>query len=352
MTDGRLSREAVVQNDISMHLDAILAPTSLAQVSALARAAESIGFVAVWTTEIQHHPFLPLVLIAEHTTRLQFGTGVAIAFARSPMTLAYTAWDLASQSGGRFRLGLGTQVKAHVERRFGMAWPESPVGKLREMILALRAIWNCWQTGPQGRLNFRGEYFKLTLMTPFFNPGPIEHPHIPIFIAGVNTGLARLGGELCHGFHVHPYHTPAYLREVLRPAIAAGAAKAGRSLSDIQLAGSVFVIASDREREAVRQQISFYASTPSYRPVMEHHGWGAVAEALSALATRGQWSEMPALVTDEMLDTFAVTAPLSELAAPLKERYSGLLDRISLYRPFVPGEDDAGWKKLGQEMQL
>jgi len=332
-----------------MYFDAAFAFNSLSQVPALARAAEAAGFSAVWTTETQHNPFLPLPLVAEHTTRLRFGTAVAVGFARSPTTLAHVAWDLAAQSGGRFMLGLGTQVKAHVERRFGMPWPESPVAKLRELILAIRAIWNCWQTGE--RLNFRGEYFKLTLMSPFFNPGQIDHPRIPLFIAGVNTGLARLCGEVCDGFHVHPYHTPAYLREVLRPAIAAGAAKAGRSFFEIEVAGSVFVITSDHEREFVRQQISFYASTPSYRPVLEHHGWGAAGEALSGLAARGQWDAMPALITDEMLNTFAVTAPLAELAAPLKERYAGLLDRITLYSPFIPGQDDAGWRTVAEKMQ-
>jgi len=327
-----------------MRLDAALTPASLDQVPALARAAEAAGLDAVWTAEIQHNPFLPLPLVAEHTTRLQFGTGVAIAFARSPLTLAQASWDLAQQSGGRFMLGLGTQVRAHVERRFGMPWPESPTGKLRELIGAIRAVWRAWQTGE--RLNYRGEYFKLTLMTPFFNPGPIAHPAIPIFIAGVNTGLARLAGEAADGFHVHPYHTPAYLRDVLRPAIAAGAEKAGRSPADIQVAGSVFAITSPSEREPVRQQVSFYASTPSYRPVMAHHGWESTAEALSALAARGDWSGMAALVTDEMLDTFAVSAPLDELAAPLRERYEGLLDRVALYRPFGIEDDQGAWRKL------
>jgi probable F420-dependent oxidoreductase len=329
-----------------MLFDAALTHTSLSQIPALARAAEAFGFSAVWTTETQHDPFLPLALAAEHSVRLQFGTAVAIGFARSPMTLAHTAWDLAAQSNGRFLLGLGTQVKAHIERRFGLTWPESPVGKLREMILALRAIWDCWQT--DGRLNFRGEYYKLTLMAPFFNPGPIPQPHIPIFIAGVNTGLARLCGEVCDGFHVHPFHTAAYLREVLRPAIAEGLAKAGRAPNAVQLSSAVFVITSPREKEAVRQQISFYASTPSYRPVLAQHGWTEVGEHLSALAARGQWADMPALISDEMLEVFALSAPLGELAAPLQERYAGLLDRLALYRPFVPGENDAGWQALAQ----
>jgi probable F420-dependent oxidoreductase len=332
-----------------MKFDAALPPTSLSHIPALARAAEAAGFSAAWTAETQHNPFLPLPLVAEHTARLRFGTAIAVGFARSPVTLAHVGWDLAEQSGGRFILGLGTQVKAHVERRFGMPWPESPAGKLRELVLAIRAVWNSWQTGE--RLNFRGEYFRLTLMTPFFSPAPIAHPRIPIFIAGVNTGLARLCGEVGDGFHVHPLHTPAYVRQVVRPAIASGAAKAGRALSEIEVAGSVFVVASKKEREFVRQQISFYASTPSYRPVLEHHGWGAVGEQLSALAARGQWDAMPALVTDEMLNTIAIAAPLAELAAPLKERYTGLLDRITLYSPFIPGQNDAGWKQLAEQVQ-
>ena len=321
-----------------MKMDAVLPTTSLRDIPALARAAEAAGYDAVWTTETQHDPFLPLALIAEHTTRLKFGTAVAIAFARSPMTLAHTAWDLAAQSGGRFLLGLGTQVKAHIERRFGMPWPESPVGRLREQIMAVRAIWHTWQTGE--RLNFRGEHYRLTLMSPFFNPGPIEHPNIPIYIAGVNTGLARLAGEVGDGFHVHPLHTAGYLREVLRPAIAAGAAKTGRAAEAVQLAGSVFVVGGAEEREHVRQQISFYASTPSYRPVLAHHGWEAAGAQLSTLAARGEWAAMPALVTDEMLAEVAVVAPGPNLPAAVKERYAGLLDRVTVYRAF--GVEGAG----------
>jgi probable F420-dependent oxidoreductase len=332
-----------------MKLDLAFMASPLADIPALARAAEAVGVDAVWTSETQRDPFLPLALVAEHTQRLHFGTAVAIAFARSPMTLAHTAWDLAQQSGGRFMLGLGTQVKPHIERRFGMAWPESPVNKLREMVLALRAIWSCWQTGE--KLNFRGEYFKLTLMTPFFSPGPIAHPHIPIYIAGVNAGLARLCGEVCDGFHVHPFHTASYLRAVLRPAIAEGAARAGRT-TPVSVSASLFVVTSPAEREYARQQLSFYASTPSYRPVLEQHGWAETGERLSALAARGGWAEMPALITDDMLGEFAVSAPsLAELAGPLRARYAGLIDRVTLYRPFTPGADEAGWRRLAADVQ-
>jgi len=326
-----------------MKIDAALTSVNLSEIPTVAQAAEAIGFDAVWTSETQHEAFLPLPLVAEHTQHIQFGTAIAVAFARSPTILAHTAWDLAAQSGGRFILGLGTQVKAHVERRFGMKW-ESPAPKLREMILALRAIWDCWQNGTP--LNFRGEFYKLTLMTPFFNPGPIQTPHVPIFIAGVNTGLCRLAGELADGFHAHPFHTAKYLRESVLPAIEAGAAKMGRERRDVQLAAPVFAVTDDAERERVRAQVSFYASTPSYRAVLEHHGWGEVGERLSRLASRGQWSEMPREISDEMLAEFAIVGAPSELPAKLHAKYAGLLDRVTLYAPFAPGENDERWREL------
>ena len=325
-----------------MYLDASLPPGPLAQVPGIARAAESLGFDALWSTETLHDPFLPGALVAEHTQRLQFGTAVAIAFARSPATLAYTAWDLAQISNGRFILGLGTQVKAHIERRFGMPWPESVVGKLREQIQAVRAFWHTWQTGEP--LNFRGEYYKLTLMSPFFNPGPISHPDIPIYIAGVNPGLARLAGELADGFVAHPFHTEAYLRQVLLPAIEQGLARSGRMRTAVSLYTTAFVVTAPEEELFVRSQIAFYASTPSYRPVMALHGWQAVAEELSSLASRGRWGEMPTLVSDDMLTAFAVVSSPAELPLRLHQRYHGLADRLSLYQPFIPGQKDAFWQ--------
>ena len=327
-----------------MHFDAGLPQVPLKDVPRIAEAAESIGFDALWTSETQHDPFLGCTLIAEHTARLRFGTAIAVSFARSPANLAYTAWDLAAQSGGRFILGLGTQVKAHIERRFGMEWPESVTGKLREQILAVRALWDTWQRGT--KLNFRGTYHKLTLMTPFFNPGPIEHPAIPIYIAGVNAGLARVAGELCNGFLVHPFHSPRYLKEVLLPAVSAGLEKAARKRSEISLAVSAFVATSAEEQRFARSQLAFYASTPSYRAVMALHGWGAVAEQLSALAGRGAWDAMPPLITDEMLREFCLVADEADLAGALTERYAGLADRISLYSAFIPGERDGFWKRL------
>lgn len=298
----------------------------------------------MWTSETRHDPFLPAALIAEHTARLGIGTAIAVSFARSPATLAHSAWDLAAQSEGRFMLGLGTQVRAHIERRFGMPWPDSVTGKLREQILAIRALWDAWQNG--ARLNFRGEYYKLTLMTPFFNPGPISHPDIPIFIAGVNAGLARLAGQVCDGFHVHPFHSPPYLQEVILPAIEAGLAQAARSRSQISVSVTAFVATSPEQRTLARSQLAFYASTPSYRPVMALHGWTSTAEKLSAHAARGEWDRMPAMVNDEMLDAFCLACPEAGLAEALKARYAGIADRLTIYDPFVPGERDESWRQL------
>ena len=340
-----------------MKLDAALPPIGLKDVPVIAKAAEEIGFDALWTQETQHDPFLPCALIAEHTTRLNFGTAVAVSFARSPANIAYTAWDLAAQSNGRFILGLGTQVKAHVERRFGQPWPESVTGKLREQILVMRAFWDCWQYGT--KLNFRGEYYKITLMSPFFNPGPLPPGagtlgRIPIYIAGVNTGLAKLAGELCEGFHAHPFHSVRYLKEVMLPAIEEGAAKERRKLAlsnaegrkDIAVSISAFIATTPEEMNFARAQISFYASTPSYRPVMDLHGWSSVAEKLSAYAAKGEWMEMPMLITDEMLNEFSVVTDEKNLASELKKRYDGIADRLTLYTPFVAGERDEWWKGL------
>lgn len=332
-----------------MKFDGNIPPTSLKQIPELVKGAEAVGFDGLWSAETQHSPFLPLALVAEHSDKLEFGTAVAIGFARSPATMAYTSWDLSEASGGRFILGLGTQVKAHVERRFGMKWPESPVGKLRELIHAIRALWHSWQSGE--RLNFRGEYYKLTLMSPFFTPGPIKHPDIPIFIAGVNVGLCKLAGEVADGFHAHPYHSERYLREVVIPSISEGAQRSDRTRSDLQLSVTAMVATNEGEKEFARSQISFYASTPTYRPVMELHGWGDLADQLRGLSKRGQWAEMTALISDEMVNTFAVVSSQDELAQALLERYGELVDRLTLYLPYFPGERDGFWQKTAVKIR-
>ena len=327
-----------------MHIDTSLPPTGLHTVPEYAQAAEAMGFDTIWTTETQHNPFLPGVMIAEHTRQVNFGTAVAIGFARSPATMAYTAWDLAQVSKGRFTLGLGTQVRGHITRRFGMEWPDSVVGKLREQLAAIRAFWGTWQTGT--RLNFHGAYYKLNLMTPFFDPGPIDHPEIPIYIAGVNTGLAGLAGETADGFHVHPLNSRRYLKELLIPAIDRGARRANRSIEDVQISVTTFIVTSPEEKNFVRMQIAFYASTPSYRRVFMLHGWDDIAEKLTGYAARGQWAEMGDLIDDPILETFAVVADPIDVPAVLLERYQGLANRLTLYTPYIPGERDSFWKNL------
>jgi probable F420-dependent oxidoreductase len=334
-----------------MKLDAGLGTEGkyLKEIDRTARAAEEMGFAGLWTSETKHDAFLPLAIAANETTEMDLGTSVAIAFSRSPMETAQTSWDLQDISDGRFVLGLGTQVKAHITRRFSMPW-DRPAARLREYILALRAIWESFQT--EGPLRFEGEFYRHTLMTPFFNPGPIEHPEIPVYIAGVNTRLARLAGETCDGFHVHPFHSPEYVRRTVKPAIAEGARESGRDAEQVVLATSAFVISGESEervaeqRESVRSQISFYASTPTYRTVLEAHGWEEVGEKLGTMAREKKWRQMPALVTDEMLAAFAVEATPDEIGGALEERYEGLIDRVALYVPFVPGERDEFWRAV------
>jgi probable F420-dependent oxidoreductase len=329
--------------DASMFVEA----ARMREAGTIARAAEAIGFDTLWTTETKHNSFLPLAIAAEHTEHIRLGTSVAIAFPRSPMVTAQIAWDLQALSRGRFVLGLGTQVKAHIERRYGMVW-EAPVAKLRDYILAMRAIWNCWQTG--SKFEYQGEFYKLSLMSPFFNPGPISDPSIPIYIAGVNEGLARLAGELCAGFHVHPFHTVHYLNELVKPQVAIGAARASRDPGDVKLVSSVFLITGPNEqaiagmRHFAREQIAFYASTPTYRVVLACHGWEEIGAELSRLAAAKRWSEMGALISDEMLATFAVEAPLEDIGTALYKRYNGVLDHVCAYMPYTPGPLDEAWR--------
>jgi probable F420-dependent oxidoreductase len=269
------------------------------------------------------------------------------------MILAHTAWDLQKVSGGRFVLGLGTQVKAHNERRFSLKW-EPPGPRLREVVLALRAIWECWQTGAP--LNFRGRSYRFDLMTPFFNPGPIEHPRIPIYIAAVNPYMAQMAGEICDGLHVHSFHSPKYLREVIRPAVEAGLAKSGRRIKDFTFRASTMVVVGDdpeeleRNKRAVKQQIAFYASTRTYQAVLAVHGLDHLVPQLHAKSLAGDWEGMAELISDETLDHFAVTATWDALGGMLRQRYEGICDRTQLYPAFQPSLDDPRLQALIKEM--
>ena len=334
-----------------MKLDTHTMGASLRDVRALTMAAEEIGFDGLWTAETSHDPFLPLAVAAEHTERAVLGTAIAVAFPRTPLVLAQVSWDLQAMSNGRFVLGLGTQVKGHNERRLGVRW-ERPGPKLREMVLAIRAIWDCWQKGT--RPSFNGQFYNFTLMTPFFNPGPIEHPEIPIYIAGVNEYMCQLAGELCDGFHIHPFHSIKHLKEVVFPNVATGAKKAGRRPEDVTMSTSVFVIAGANQEEIeaaramVRQQISFYASTRTYKGVLDVHGWGDTCVRLNEKVAKGDWASMAAEITDEMLDVYSVIGTHDEIVDKLKRKYDGVLDRLAFYQPFVPGQQDDRWRELAR----
>jgi len=318
-----------------------------------ARKVEALGYDCLWSAETQHDPFLPLAVAATVTSKIKLGTSIAVAFPRSPMILAQISWDLAKASGGRFILGLGSQVKGHNERRFSVKF-ESPAPKMREVVLAMRAIWDCWQNGTT--LAFKGQFFRFDLMTPFFNPGPIEHPGISVYIAGVNPTMCRVAGEVCDGLHVHPFNSPKYLRELVRPAVEEGMAKAGRARADFTYATSSFVIVGDTEQEiarrkqAVKQQIAFYASTRTYEPVLAAHGWQDLVPHLHRKSVEGDWKGMADLITDEMLETYAVVGSYATIAARLKERYAGLLDRTAFYQPDKqPTLDDPRLPRVIQE---
>lgn len=326
-----------------MQFDVTIFPKDLNTAGEVARQVEQYGFSGLWTAETSHNPFLPLTHAAIATQRINLGTAIAVAFPRSPMVTAGIAWDLAEQSKGRFILGLGTQIKPHITKRFSTEW-SAPVPRLREYIESMRAIWHTWQTGEQ--LRYTGEHYRFTLMTPFFSPDPMPYFDIPIYIAGVNERLCRLAGELCQGFHVHPFHTVRYLKELIIPNIEAGAKRSNRSREDVKLTCAIFVVTGKDVEEirnnaiATKSQIAFYASTPSYSSVLEMHGWQDLGERLGKMTREGRWSEMWQEISDDMLNEIAVVAPIDELAHKVKERYTRLLDRIGYYFPFIPGETD------------
>lgn len=324
-------------------------------LAAGARRIEELGFDGVTTPEAGHDPFLPVMVAAEHTKSISLGTNVAIAFPRSPMVAAQMAWDLQGFSGGRFQLGLGTQVKGHNERRYSTPWTGPPGPRLREYLLCLKAIFKTFQTGE--RPDFSGEHYRFTLMSPFFNPGAIEHPHVPLYIAALNTYMARLAGELCDGVRLHPLATFKYTTDVVLPAIEAGARKAGRELSDIDMVASPFLVTGrdDAEVQAakagVKQQIAFYSSTRTYHAVLKFHGWGEVGETLHALSVEGKWQEMMNQITDEMLEEFATIGTYDELAPRLKERWGAISSTIFLGLPPGLAKDDAKLRAILQELQ-
>jgi probable F420-dependent oxidoreductase len=323
----------------------------IGEIAASARRAEELGFDGALLPEAGgHDPFLPLAIAAEHTTRLTLRTGVAVAFPRSPLVTAQVVWDLQRFSGGRFQLGLGTQVKGHNERRYAAPWIAPPGPRLREYILCLKAMFEAFQSGKPP--SFNGEFYSFTLMPPFFNPGPIENPHIPIYIAAVNRYMARLSGELCDGIFPHPICTPRYTREVLIPEIEAGARRAGRKLSDVAILASPMIVTGrdpaevEHKKAFVKQRLSFYASTRVYRAPVELHGFSDVGERLYRLSLAGKWKEMPDEVPDEMVDEFMTVATHDELGARLKERWGDILASVHLDLPPEIRENEASARAM------
>lgn len=330
-----------------MLVDAMLR-SPLAETGGAAARAEDEGYDGLWVGETDHEPFLQLGRIADATLDLTIGTSVAIAFARTPMTLATAGYDLAAYSSGRFVLGLGSQVKAHIERRFSMPWSR-PAARMREFVLGLRAIWAAWHDGE--RLAFEGEFYTHTLMTQMFSPPRHEWGPPPVFLAGVGPLMTEVAGEVGDGFFFHPFTTPSYLEEVTLPALGRGRSRAGHDdLDGFVVAGPAFACAGRTDEElatavlGTKRQIAFYASTPSYRPVLDHHGWGELQPELTALSKQGRWSDMADLIDDDVLATFAVVGAPAEVGAGLRQRWGPLADRISLYATY--DHDRAMWPEV------
>jgi probable F420-dependent oxidoreductase len=323
-------------------VDAPLVSAALSAVPATAREIEALGYDGVYTFEGPHDPFFPLVLAAEHSERLDLTTAIAIAFARSPMNLAHIGWDLQTMSNGRAILGLGSQIKPHIEKRFSMPWSR-PAARMRELVLAIRAIWSTWQDGPP--LRFEGEFYRHTLMTPFFTPARSEVGTARIFLAGVGEKMTEVAGEVADGFLVHPFSTAEFISTHTLPALERGLATSGRSRADIEIAWPVMVVTGETEadREAAagttRAQLAFYGSTPAYKVVLDAHGWGDLHPELNRLSKEGRWDVMASLLDDEMLETFAVVGAPDEIAPKIKARYGGLVDRIAFNAPYRADPD-------------
>ncbi len=308
-----------------------------ARVIDSARSAERVGYDGIWSAETAHDPFLPLALAAQTTERIQLGTGIAVAFARNPMTLAMVANDLQTLSEGRFMLGLGSQIKPHIEKRFSMPWSH-PAARMRELILAIRAIWASWADGT--RLAFRGEFYRHTLMNPMFDPGPNAFGNPRIFLAGVGARMTEVAGEVADGLLAHGFTTERYLREVTVPALERGLAAGDRARQDFQISYPGMVVTGtddagfEKAAQAVKAQLAFYGSTPAYRPVLALHGWEDLQTDLNTLSKRGAWEEMAGLIDDEMLHTFAVVGDLDDIARLVLERFGGVVDRFNFYAPY------------------
>ena len=340
-----------------LKLDRGVAPgttQTFGEIRDLARVTEIGGWDGLWVSEAKHDPFISVAIAAEHTQSLTLGTSIAVAFARNPMTTAYSAYDLQRLSNGRFNLGLGSQVKPHIERRFNMPW-SSPAARMRDFVLAIRAIWESWRT--EEKLNYRGEFYQHTLMTPFFAPPPLDCSDPGIFIAAVGPVMTRVAGEVCDGVFLHGFTTSKFINEVSLPAIKEGLAITNRPRDAFEVAMMSFIVTGEtdedtaRAAQAVREQIGFYGSTPAYRTVMELHGWGEVADELNAMSREGgaAWSRLGEVITDEMLNEFAVVAAPDRVAQALVDRFDGVVDRLSFYVPYE--SSDELWDQIAVDVR-
>jgi probable F420-dependent oxidoreductase len=319
-----------------MLIDRWLAP-DMRQAVKDAVGAEADGYHGAWVPEMTVDPFLLGSLAAEHTVSIQVGLGVVVAFARSPMTVALSAWNIQEFSGGRLILGLGSQIRPHIENRYSMPWSR-PAARMREFVQAMRAIWDTWQNGT--RLSFDGVFYRHTLMTPFFSPGPIAAGPPEIYVAAVGPRMTAAAAEVADGLMLHSFCTPSYVRAVTLPILDTTFSRTGRRREHFKISQRVFVVTGTDEaelqvaRDATRRQIAFYASTPAYRTVLEHHGWGELQTELNTLSKAGDWDAMPGLITDDLLGEFAVVAAPEEVAGRIRARVGGLVDRVSLYTPY------------------
>jgi probable F420-dependent oxidoreductase len=335
-----------------MKIETSIESADWAKIAGRAKLAEDLGYDRIASAELAHDPFLPLAVAAGATHRIGLVTSVAIAFPRSPTVTAYTARDLNDLSGGRFVLGLGTQVKGHIERRFSTEW-SSPGPRFRDYVQAVRAVWDSWDS--EGPLRYDGRFYRLSLMTPEFSPGKSVHGRIPIHIAGVNRYNLRLAGEICDGLRVHPFATKKYMLDVIWPAVQEGAVRSGRDLAGFEMVGGGFIATGadqrtvQEARENARYRIAFYASTRSYLPVLEAHGWEDLNAELRRLVAEGRWDDLSAVIPDEVLDEFCVAGTYEEILPAIGSRYEGIVDTVSLEVPAEPR--DEAYRRLLQDVQ-
>ncbi|WP_416898473.1 MAG: TIGR03617 family F420-dependent LLM class oxidoreductase [Minwuia sp.] len=332
---------------MTLKIDCQLRDLDFTEVGTHAQKMEEMGFDAAWTFEAGQDAFTPLTLAAAATKNIHLGTNIAVAFGRSPFAMAQQAWDIQKLSRGRMHLGLGTQVRAHIERRFSMPF-DHPARRISDYVRCMKAIFDNFQNGTKP--DYKGEFYQFTLNNPLFSPGAIDHPDIPVYLAGVNPRMCRAAGEVADGFHAHPIHNMSYLKEVVLPAIDEGAKTRGKSVKDLHVQTMVLIAAGetqaeiDKAVEDVRMQISFYGSTPNYRGVLEHMGYGDLGKELSQMMRSGQMAEMPKKIPDAIVEQVAVIGKLSEVGPKVRERYEGVLDRVAYYYPIPKDAEIGNWK--------